>query len=279
MTDRTLPIWLKIVLVVSASMQVIFGLRLLIDPSSLTSMWPWSMTPVTSRLLGASTLVSVPLAFLSVWFNRFSAARLPMIMILCYRILQLAAGFMHFERFDLTSPTTWNYFGGGGIMLVVLAFALISGHSLGSAVQSHQPFLRGDSRLDVSAVGKIIFRAISILFIVLGVIFFLLGENADWLWFEAEGNLTGLTARLFASPMVGLGIAAWIIASASRWREVAIPAVGMCTFGIAGILTLILESASIQPPSPLGYIIAATPFILLGMGVYLLMPSRAAPSL
>jgi hypothetical protein len=277
MIDRTLPVWLKIVLVVSASMQVIFGLRLLIDPSSLTSMWPWPMTPVTSRLLGASTLVSVPLAFLSVWFNRFSAARVPMIMILCYRVLQLAAGFVHFGQFDLASPTTWNYFGGGGILLIVLAIALIRGQSLGNPAQGHHPFLRGDSRLNVGSAGKMIFRAISILFILLGVLFFFLGENADWLWFEAEGNLTSLTARLFASPMIGLGIAAWIISISSRWREVAIPAVGMCTFGVAGILTLLLESASIEPPSPPGYIIAATPFILLGMGIYLLMPSRAAP--
>jgi hypothetical protein len=270
-----LPIWLKFVLVVSASMQVIFGLRLLIDPSSLTSMWPWSMTPVTTRLLGASTLVSVPLAFLSVWFNRFSAARIPMIMILCYRILQLAAGFVHFGQFDLASPTTWNYFGGGGIVLIVLAIALLRGQSLGEAVSSYHPFLRGDARLNMGDVGKIVFRAISILFILLGVFFFFLGENAGWLWFEAAGNLTGLTARLFASPMVGLGVAAWIISSSSRWREAGIPAVGMCTFGVAGIVTLLLESASVQPPTPLGYIIAATPLILFGMGIYLLMPSRS----
>ncbi len=275
MTDRTLPAWLKLVLVVSATMQVFFGLRLLIDPSSLTSMWPWSMTPVTTRLLGASTLVSVPLAFLSVWFDRFSTARIPMIMILCYRILQLAAGLVHFGQFDLTSLTTWNYFGGGGIVLVVLALALISGQSLGKAVQSHHPFLRGDLRLNISNVGKTIFRLISILFVILGVLFFFLGENASGLWFEAEGNLTGLTARLFASPMVGLGIAAWMISSSRLWREVAIPAVGMCTFGIAGIVTLLLESVSVQPPTVLGYIIAAAPLILFGMGIYLLLPSRS----
>jgi hypothetical protein len=275
MTDRTLPLWLKIVLVVSATMQVFFGLRLLIDPSSLTAMWPWSMTPVTARLLGASTLVSVPLAFLSVWFNRFSAARIPMIMILCYRVLQLAAGFVHFGQFDLASPTTWNYFGGGGIVLIVLAIALIRGPFLGEAVHTYHPFLRDDSTLSLGALGKTIFRAISVLFVVLGVLFFLLGENAGWLWFEAEGILTSLTARLFASPMIGLGIAAWIISTASRWREVAIPAVGMFTFGIAGILTLLLEMASVQPPTLLGFIIAATPFLLFGMGIYLLMPARS----
>jgi hypothetical protein len=76
--------------------------------------------------------------------------------------------------------------------------------------------------------------------------------------------------------MTGLGIAAWIISNSRYWREVGIPAVGMSTFGLAGIITLILESASIQPPTVLGYIIAAAPLILLGVGVYLLIPGRSA---
>ena len=276
MTDRTLPSWVKIVLVISGVMQIVFGLRLLMDPSSLTSMWPWSMTPVTARLLGCSTLVSVPLALLSVWFNRYSAARLPMIMIIAYRVLQLAAGFIHFSNFDIASPTTWNYFGGGGILLILLSIAVIRGETLGEAVSTYHPFLRGDTKLNMDSVGRIAFRAVSVLFILLGVTCFVLGENAEWLWFEAAGNLTSLTARLFASPMIGLGLASWIITTSPYWRQVRIPAVGLCTFGIAGILTLILESASIQPPSPFGYIMVAAPFILFAMGIYLLLPARAA---
>lgn len=275
MTDRTIPILIKTVLVVSGLMQIVFGLRLLIDPSSLEAMWPWTMTPVTSRLLGASTLVSVPLALLSVWFNRYSAARLPMIMIICYRVLQLAAGFMHFERFDLASPTTWNYFGGGLIMLIVLGIGAFNGSNLGEPVTDFHAFLRGNTNLRIDSAGKTVFRAVSILFIVLGVVFFFLGADAEWLWFEAAGNLTSLTARLFASPMIGLGVAAWIITNSPFWRQVRIPAIGMCTFGVSGILTLILEFASVQPPAPFGYIIVATPFILLGMGIYLLLPARA----
>lgn len=276
MTDRTLPSWVKTVLVISGLMQIVFGLRLLIDPSALTSMWPWSMTPVTARLLGCSTLVSVPLALLSVWFNRFSAARLPMIMIIAYRVLQLAAGFIHFSNFDIASPTTWNYFGGGGILLILLSIAVIRGETLGEPVSTYHPFLKGDTKLNMDSIGRIAFRAVSILFILLGIIFFILGENADWLWFEAAGNLTSLTARLFASPMIGLGIASWIITISPYWRQVRIPAVGLCTFGIAGILTLILESASVQPPSPFGYIMVAAPIILFAMGIYLLLPARAS---
>lgn len=276
MTDRTLPMWAKIVLVVSGLMQIVFGLRLLIDPSSITSMWPWPMTPVTARLLGSSTLVSVPLALLSVGFNRYSAARLPMIMIIAYRVLQLAAGFIHFSNFDMASPTTWNYFGGGGILLVALAIAVIRGGTLGEAVSSHHPFLHGEAKLSIDSAGKIAFRAVSVLFILLGGTFFVLGENAGWLWFEAAGNLTDLTARLFASPIIGLGIAAWIITLSPYWRQVRIPAVGMVTFGIAGLLTLILELSSIQPPTPFGFIIVSSPFILLAMGIYLLLPARAS---
>jgi hypothetical protein len=276
MTDRTLPIGVKLILLASGIMQIGFGLRLLMDPASLTSMWPWSMTSVTARLLGASTLVSVPLTLLSVWFNRYSAARLPMILIICYRVLQLAAGFVHFDRFDLASPTTWNYFGGGGAMLIILGIGVLRGESLGEPVSGYHPFLHGETKLKIGSTGKIVFRAVSVLFITLGITFFALGKNSEWLWFEAAGNLTSLTARLFASPMVGLGIASWIISNATYWRQVRIPAVGISTFGVAGIITLALEFANIQPPTPFGYIVVAAPFILLGMGIYLLQPARAA---
>ncbi len=276
MSDRTLPVWVKIVLVVSALMQVVFGLRLLVDPASITSMWPWPLTAITARLLGASTLVSVPLALLSVWFNRYSAARLPMIMIICYRVLQLAAGFLHFSRFDLSSPTTWNYFGGGGIVLVVLGIAVLRGDSLGAPATTSHPLLRGEANLRMGAAGKMFFRFISVLFILLGATFFALGKNGEWLWFESPGNLTDLTARLFASPMVGLGVAAWIISNSKSWRQVGIPAVGMCTFGVAGILALIMDFASVQPPTVFGYIGVAAPVILLALGVYLLLPGRSS---
>jgi len=277
MSDRTLPIWLKLTLAVSATMQLIFGITLLANPAALTTMWPWPMTAVTTRLLGASTLVSVPLAVLSVWFNRFSVARIPLIMNLTYRVLQITAGLVHFARFDLRSPTTWNYFGGGGFVLMVLAVGLARGHALGRPVVGSHPFLRGDAGLHLGGVGRIAFQAASALFLLLGIAFFALGEQAGGLWFEAEGNLTALTARLFASPMTGLGLAAWLIARASRWREVAVPAIGMSTFGVAGIVTLLLESESIQPPSAAGYLIAGAPLILLAMGAYLLMPGRSGP--
>lgn len=275
MPDRTLPNLLRLALVGMGLMQLSFGATVLLNPEAINSLWPWPLTTISTRLLGASTLVSVPLAFGSAWFNRWSAARISLVMMLTYRVLQIAAGLVHYERFDLAQPTTWNYFGGGGLMLAVLAFALARGHTLGQPADDGQAWLRGQAALVMGTAGRVAFRAIAVLFVVLGVLFFVLGENAAWLWFEAPGALTGLTARLFSSPMVGLALAAWLISNAKYWREVGLPAAGMATFGVAGFITLLIESAGIQPPTPLGYLIAATPLILLAMGFYLLWPGRS----
>lgn len=159
-------------------------------------------------------------------------------------------------------------------MLIVLALGVVKGPGMGEPANTNHPFLHGDTKLSLDSVGKTAFRAVSILFVILGVIFFFFGDAADWLWFESAGNLTSLTARLFASPMIGLGVASWIISNSAFWRQVRVPAVGMCTFGVSGILTLILEFAGVQPPTAFGYIPVAAPFILLVLGVYLLLPAR-----
>ena len=77
------------------------------------------------------------------------------------------------------------------------------------------------------------------------------------------------------SIILGVWAAAGLISRAPLWREVAIPAAGMAMFGGARTITILIEWASVQPPTVIGYFIAATPPVLLGMGVYLLMPGRA----
>ncbi|MGH2350840.1 MAG: hypothetical protein ACRDJN_04420, partial [Chloroflexota bacterium] len=51
-------------------------------------------------------------------------------------------------------------------------------------------------------------------------------------------------------------------------------AAGMATFGLAGSLALALEVSRIQPPTAAGYLTAATPAMLLLIGVFLLAQGR-----
>ena len=125
--EMRLPNWVRAIILISALMQLIFGLTLLLDPSRIVELWPWKLPPLTARLLGASTLVSVPMAVLAIGINRFVVASIPLVMMLTYRVLQLLAGAIHHERFPADSLVTLNYFGGGLLMAVAFGYPLWAG--------------------------------------------------------------------------------------------------------------------------------------------------------
>ena len=241
----------------------------------MAALWPWTLSSASARLLGASTLVSVPLSLGSAVVNRWSAARIPTVMNLTYRVLQIAIGVAALSRFDFGRPVTWNYFGGGGLMLLFFALLLWRGRSLGQPVDHYPRVLRNWARLRIGQWGRRVLIVGAVIYFALGMMLLALGDQAAQFWFEAPGQLTPLTARLFASPITGLALGLWLTTRARHWHEVAIPGLGMLTIGVAGTLALLIERASIQPPTPLGYAIAATPILLLLVGLYLLAPGRS----
>jgi hypothetical protein len=274
MSDRTLPAWLRLVLVFTGLLQAGLGIALLLNPAAIHGLWPWSLTPITARLLGASSLVSMPLFILSAAGNRWSAARIPMIMLMSYRVLQVLAGIIHFDRFDFRRPISWNYFGGGVLLLVLLAAALALSTALGRPTTNEPAWLAGDRPLAIGAAARLILRVVAVVYFVWGLAFLILGNDAAALWFEPAGVATSLTLRLFASPIMGLALGLWLITRASKWREVAVPAAGMSLIGATGSFAIGVEWASVRPPTPLGYVTAITPLILFLIGVYLLLATR-----
>jgi hypothetical protein len=267
--EMRLPGWVRAIVAISALMQLGFGVTLLLEPARVAELWPWPLPPLSARLLGASTLVSIPLAFLSIGINRYLMAMIPFVMMLTYRVLQLLAGLIHIDRFAANSTITLNYFGGGLLMLVVFAYPLIAGARgrLSEAFPGApfaapmpwrpHPLLRDGIAFLAGAV------------IVLGLAFITLGGNAKALWFDAKG-MTPLTARLFASPLIGLGLGMALVLRAPDWREIMIPAVGLVTIGVLATLALALGRDSFAPQSPLAWLIAALPLVLLAIGIVLL---------
>jgi len=277
MTDRTLPAWLRLVLLFTGLLQAILGIALLLNPAAINGLWPWPLTPITARLLGASSLVSMPLSFLSAIGNRLSAARIPLVMVISYRVMQVLAGLIHFDRFDFRRPITWNYFCGGLLLLLLLAAALAFGSRLGKPVADEPAWLGGDRPLALGPLGKLVLRVLAVVYFIWGLAFLVLGSGAAGLWFEAQGLATSLTLRLFASPIMGLALGVWLISAASYWRQVAIPAVALVFIGLTGSFAIGVEWSSVHPPTPLGYVTAVTPLILLLVGLYLLLATVPLP--
>jgi hypothetical protein len=273
-TDRTLPAWLRPVLLFTGLLQAVLGIALLLNPAAINGLWPWPLSPITARLLGASSLVSMPLSFLSAIANRQSAARIPLVMVISYRVLQVLAGLIHIDRFDFRRPLTWNYFGGGVLFLLLLAVALAFGSRLGKPVADEPAWLGGDRALVLGRVGKLVLRLLAAIYFIWGLTFLILGSAAAGMWFEAPGLATSLTLRLFASPIMGLALGMWLISRAGHWRQVLIPAVALVVIGLTGSFAIGVEWSSVRPPTPLGYVTAVTPLILLLVGLYLLLATR-----
>src|SRR5262249_5380627 len=118
-----------VVIAVSALMQLVFGITLIASPGQIADVWPWVMPPLTARVLGASALVSVPMVFLAVAINRYALAAIPFVMMATYRVVQIAAGVLHLDRFGSKPVMAANYFAGGVIMLAVLIYAVWAGQS------------------------------------------------------------------------------------------------------------------------------------------------------
>jgi hypothetical protein len=278
MTDRTLPAWLRLVLLFTGLLQAALGLTLLLNPGAIGGLWPWALTPIEARLLGASSLVSMPLSLLAALGNRFSAARIPLVMLASYRVLQVLAGLIHLSRFDLTRPLTWNYFGGGVLLLALLAVALARGPALGRPADGGPGWLGGERALALGGAARWALRALAAVYFLLGLAFLALGQGAAALWFEAPGAATALTLRLFASPIMGLALGIYLITRASRWQQALIPAAGMALIGLSGSFAIAVEWAAVRPPTLLGYVTALTPLILLLVGLYLLLGARGPAS-
>src|SRR6185503_18476311 len=243
--EMRLPGWVRSIVAISALMQLGFGIALLLHPARISELWPWTLPPLTARLLGASTLVSIPLAFLSIGINRYRMAMIPFVMMLTYRVLQLVAGVIHIDRFAANSTLTLNYFGGGLLMLVVFAYPLIAG-SRGRLpkASAEAPFATSMPwRAHPLLRDGLAFLAGAL--IVLGLAFLILGGNAKGLWFDAKG-MTPLTARLFASPLIGLGLGMALVSGAADWREIMIAAIGMVTIGVLATLALVVKRSGLR---------------------------------
>ena len=263
------PLWVRIVVALSTVMQLVFGVMLFVDPGRIDDLWPWAMPPLTARVLGASTLVSIPLAFLAIGLNRYALAAIPFVMMGTYRVLQLAAGAIHFDRFTDSTMTVLNYFGGGSLMLAVFAYGLWAGQSGRLPSASPQSPFAKPLPWPVGVPFRVILAALGVGYVVLGVMFFVNPAQATSWWIDARG-MTPLTARLFSSPLIGLGFALVLVSRATDWRTVAIPATGMLTIGFVVTLAFFLGRADFAVNSAMAWLVAATPLVLFAVGAVIL---------
>lgn len=118
-----LPGWLRMLLWVHAGGLGAFGIGLLAAPESVGSLWPWSLTPLTGRAIGAWLVSLGVVAVHLLWSNSAGGGRSAGWAYVVFGILQAIALIRYPDDLDWSSPTG----------IVYLAF-LASAVAIGTAI-------------------------------------------------------------------------------------------------------------------------------------------------
>jgi len=109
--DLLLPPPARVVIGATGAVAVVAGLFLFLQPARAIDAWPWMITPLTSRVLGAIFMLGV--AGLGVITDaRWSASRIMLqVQVFMLTLILIAAARAHAD-FDTSNPMTWLLLGG-----------------------------------------------------------------------------------------------------------------------------------------------------------------------
>ena len=106
---KPIPSWMKGLLSVQAAVMLILGVGLLSMPPAFASIWPWSLTPLTGRAMGA-WLVGLGVAVAQViWENDFRRTRPVAISAVVFAVLEFIAMARYPTDMSWSDARFWIY--------------------------------------------------------------------------------------------------------------------------------------------------------------------------
>jgi hypothetical protein len=102
------------------------SLLLFLKPDLMIRQWPWVLTPLTARVLGAMFALPGIVGLGIATEKRWSAARIILEAQACSIAIMLLAAALAWSDFALSNPLTWLFVGGLSFLLVALAVLYIS---------------------------------------------------------------------------------------------------------------------------------------------------------
>ena len=104
-----LPAWLRLVTSVSAVGITLLGAALVLVPSDALDWWPWTLTVLTSRAVGAWLVIVGLTAGQAAWENDWKRLRPLCVTYVVLGVLQLAAVARYPDEVEWSSPAAWLY--------------------------------------------------------------------------------------------------------------------------------------------------------------------------
>ncbi len=137
--DILLPVIARLIIGLVGAMTLLVSLLLFLFPQLMIQIWPWALTPLTARVLGA--MFALPgMVGLGIAFEpRWSAARI-ILQSQCFSILMILIAIARANAdFHPSNPLTWLFVGGLAGLLVLLLFLYARMEIVGSMKRRPSP--------------------------------------------------------------------------------------------------------------------------------------------
>jgi hypothetical protein len=118
--DLLMPLAAARIIGVVGALAMVTGLFLFLSPARAISVWPWLLTPLTARVMGA--VFCLGLAGIGALIDRrWSSARIPLQVALVMLILILIAGIRARDEFAADNFLTWTFVAGFVVLTLAIA--------------------------------------------------------------------------------------------------------------------------------------------------------------
>ncbi|MBA3534966.1 MAG: hypothetical protein H0T73_23900 [Ardenticatenales bacterium] len=104
-----LPIWMRGLLGFHGTVMVLLGLAFFVAPTAVAPIWPWTLTALTGRAVGAWLLGLGIAALQVVWENDWARVQIALVSYLGLGVLHLIAMMRYLGLFNWSQARSWLY--------------------------------------------------------------------------------------------------------------------------------------------------------------------------
>ncbi|NEK59735.1 hypothetical protein GCU56_17920 [Geodermatophilus sabuli] len=226
----------------------------------------WTIQPpLTAAFLGAGYAAGCVLVALSLRDAVWARTRVPLLTILVFVVLTLAATLLHLDRFHFSAEfaagpaiaraAAWFWLA----VYVVVPLAMLAL----LLPQERAPGTDPPARAPVPAVLRGLLGAESVLLTAVGAALFAAPSTATTLW---PWPLTPLTARVVAAWLVAFGVATALAAIAGDLERLRTAAIAYTVFGVLVAVAVARFAGTVEWGEPAAWVFAVAVVAVVGTG-------------
>lgn len=123
----SLPVWVRAILILQGGVMLTFGGAMLLIPETMIPLWPWTLSPLTSRAIGAWGVGIGVLALQAAWENDWWRLKHFAVSYALYGVLQI----INLLRYP--TALDWSRFSAGAYTIFFLSIILVGAYGTWAA--------------------------------------------------------------------------------------------------------------------------------------------------